>query len=296
MQNVRMLDSERHLGCQEYRASPDGIQRRVRALRAGDGRIGGGTAVADIEDAAGQVHPAQAERIAPAECDVVAHPCLVAGGSTYVPVGRNREDAPTRGKVAPACAKRCMDAVARVVPRLHHTVHPALGPGHMQPAGVEGHIRPIGFPAGAGSKVDTRRIGFPGVDQRALDPCDNASLASDRRARGQPPLCVQVDDRLRGQLGRLAGQPDPEPVRAQGKGAQARLGAEAEAIGFIRLQFRVPAAGALYLVFVAIFQVAGERFCIADEWIAEGFALVQGIQARRPGTLAPGSANREGLV
>ena len=97
-------------------------------------------------------------------------------------------------------------------------------------------------------------------------------------------------------MGRLAGQPDPEPVRAQGKGAQARHGAEAEAIGFIRLELRISAAGALYLVCVAIFQVAGQRFCIADSRIAERFAPVQSIQARRPGTLAPGSANREGLV
>ena len=71
---------ERDFGGQEERASPGGILREVYLLLGGRGR----TALADIEDAASQVHSFHAQCIVPLERDVVPHPRLVTGGSQYV--------------------------------------------------------------------------------------------------------------------------------------------------------------------------------------------------------------------
>lgn len=110
---------ERDFGGEEERASPGGILRKVYFLLGGRGR----TAIADIENAACQVHPLHAQRITPLDRDIVPHPRLVAAGSQYVGITRNRNHAPVCGDVTPVCAKQRMDAIARVVSRLYLPGH-----------------------------------------------------------------------------------------------------------------------------------------------------------------------------
>ena len=71
---------ERDFCGEEERASSGGILRDVYFLLGGHGR----TAIADIQNAACQVHPFHAQCVTPLDREVVPHPRFVTGGAQYV--------------------------------------------------------------------------------------------------------------------------------------------------------------------------------------------------------------------